>query len=119
MKVLLVDPQTESRDAMRRIFAEEGDQVRSVASLSEAARQLSEFLPDAVVSALDFPEDDLFGFFDEALRRDPRMALYALTASTRLDSRARSGAFASRQPPNTCSCMKSRRSETCWLAPCS
>src|SRR3989441_9387613 len=39
------------------------------------------------------------------------------TASSRLDSSARSSGLASRHPPNTESCMKSRRSEVCRSAP--
>jgi two-component system response regulator AtoC len=89
MRVLLVDPQTESRDALRRVFAGEGDQVRGVATLPEASRQLLEFLPDTVVAALDFPEEEVFGFFEEALRLDPRRALYALADSTRLEDGVR------------------------------
>src|SRR5713101_1022132 len=37
----------------------------------------------------------------------------------RADSRARTSGLGSRQPPSTWSCMKSRRLEACWLAPCS
>ena len=85
MRVLLVDPQADSRDALRRVFAGGGDQVRSVATISEASRQLGEFLPDAVVSALDFPEEEVFGFFEEALRLDPHRALYALADATKLE----------------------------------
>ena len=89
MKVLLVDPQDESRDALRRSFAGAGDQVRGVPSLAEAGRQLLEFSPDAVVAALDFPEEDLHVFFDEALRLDPRRALYALADSGALEAGVR------------------------------
>ncbi|HKF42117.1 MAG TPA: helix-turn-helix domain-containing protein [Thermoanaerobaculia bacterium] len=89
MKVLLVDPQDESRDALRRSFAGAGDQVRGVPALAEAGRQLVEFAPDAVVAALDFPEEELFAFFDEALRLDSRRALYALADSGALESGVR------------------------------
>ncbi len=89
MKVLLVDPDPESRDALRRAFAGAGDQVRGVTAPSEAGRQLSEFLPDAVVVAVDFPEGDVARLFDEALRLDPRRALYALTDSSRLEDGVR------------------------------
>src|SRR5262245_32235097 len=85
MKILLADPEPESRDAMRRAFAGAGDQVRGVATLSEAARQLPDLAPDAVVASLDFPESEVFRFFEEALRLDPKRALYALVDSTRLE----------------------------------
>ena len=85
MRVLLVDPDPESRDALRRAFAGAGDQVRGVTTLADAGRQLSEFLPDAVVTAVDFPEGDVSQFFEEALRLDQRRALYALADSQRLE----------------------------------
>ena len=71
---------------MRRAFAGAGDQVRGVATIPEGQRQLRDFAPDAVVTALDFPEEDVFGFFDEALRLDPRRALYALADSSALEA---------------------------------
>jgi two-component system, NtrC family, response regulator AtoC len=89
MKVLLVDPDPESRDALRRAFTGAGDQVRGVTTLGEAGRQLSEFLPDAVIAAIDFPEGEVVRFFDETLRLDPRRALYALTDSARLEEGVR------------------------------
>jgi DNA-binding NtrC family response regulator len=89
MKVLLVDPDPESRDALRRAFAGAGDQVRGVTTLADAGRQLSEFLPDAVVAAVDFPEEEVSRFFDHALRLDPRRALYALSDSAKLEEGVR------------------------------
>src|SRR5262249_48330921 len=89
MRVLLVDPQDESRDALRQTFAAAGDQVRGLATLSEAGRALAEFAPDAVIVALDFPEESVGAFFDEALRRDPRLALYALADSSALEAGVR------------------------------
>jgi DNA-binding response OmpR family regulator len=56
MKVLLVDPDPVSRDALRQAFAGAGDQVRGVTTPAEGGRQLAEFHPDAVVAALDFPK---------------------------------------------------------------
>lgn len=89
MKILLLDPDPASRDALRRAFAGAGDQVRGVTTLADGSRQLAEFHPDAVVSALDFPDDELGRFFDEVLRLDPRRALYALTQPGRLEEGVR------------------------------
>ena len=89
MKILLVDPDSVSRDALRQAFGRAGDQVHGVATLADGSRQLAEFRPDAVVSAVDFPEDDLARFFDETLRLDPRRALYALTDAGRLEDGVR------------------------------
>lgn len=55
MRILIADPDSESRDALRRAFSEAGDQVRGVATLMDAERQLAEFLPDVVVLAWEFP----------------------------------------------------------------
>src|SRR5512142_2243841 len=81
MKVLVVDPDPESRGALRRAFAGAGEQVRGVTTLVEGGRQISELLPDAVVVAVDFSEAEVAQFFAEALRLEPRLALYALTGS--------------------------------------
>ena len=89
MKVLIVDPDPESRDALRLAFAGAGDQVHGVTTLADAGRQLCEFLPDALVVAVDFPESEVSQFFDEALRLDPRRALYALADSARLEEGVR------------------------------
>jgi two-component system, NtrC family, response regulator AtoC len=89
MRVLLVDPDPESRDGLRRAFAGAGDQVRGVTTSAEGVRQLAEFLPDAVIVAVDFSEGEVARFFDEALRLDPRRALYALTDSARLEDGVR------------------------------
>ena len=89
MRILLVDPEDASRDALRQAFAGAGDQVRGVTTLADGSRQLAEFHPDAIVSALDFPDEDVARFFDEALRLDPRRALYALTGAGRLEDGVR------------------------------
>ncbi len=85
MKVLLVDPDPASRDALRQAFTGAGDQVRGVTTTADGSRQLALFHPDAVVVALDFPEEELGRFFDETLRLDPRRAVYALTDAARLE----------------------------------
>jgi two-component system, NtrC family, response regulator AtoC len=89
MKVLLVDPDPASRDALRQAFAGAGDQVRGVITPADGSRQLAEFHPDAVVAALDFPEEELTRLFDETLRLDPHRALYALTEAGRLEDGVR------------------------------
>jgi DNA-binding NtrC family response regulator len=89
MKILLVDPDPASRDALRQAFAGAGDQVRGVTTPADGSRQLAEFHPDAVVAALDFPEEELTRLFDETLRLDPRRALYALTEAGRLEDGVR------------------------------
>jgi DNA-binding NtrC family response regulator len=86
MRVLIVDPAGDSRDALRRGFAEAGDQVRGAASLSDGEKQLVEFQPDIVVAALDGAEDGAgLAFLDSARSADPRRGIYALIDGSRLE----------------------------------
>ena len=56
MKTLILDPNTESRDAMRRAFVSIGCPARSFADAAEASRALAEFSPEIVIAALEAPE---------------------------------------------------------------
>ena len=85
MKVLLVDPEPESRDALRRAFSSAGDQVRGVGTLAEAEKHLAEFAPDAVVAASDAPGGDSADFLERARRADPRRGVFALIDGSRLE----------------------------------
>ncbi|HEY7112115.1 MAG TPA: helix-turn-helix domain-containing protein [Thermoanaerobaculia bacterium] len=88
MRVLLVDPQEESRDALRRSFSGAGDQVRGVATAAEADRLLAEFAPDAVIVAFDGDVDSA-GLLDRARSSDPRRGVYALIDGARLEDGVR------------------------------
>src|SRR6266545_1873409 len=68
MKALIVDPEPESRDALRRAFDAAGVSARGVATATEGEKQLSELRPDALVVALD-----------------PQRAVYALVGQERLE----------------------------------
>jgi DNA-binding NtrC family response regulator len=85
MKVLVVDPDSESRDALRRAVSAAGGQVRSVASALEARRHLSEFLPDVVVLALDLPGAEGESLNALAGRGKPDRAVWALAAAGRFE----------------------------------
>ncbi len=89
MRVLLVDPEVESRDCLRQAFSAAGDQVRGVATLSEAARHLVEFLPDTVIVALDAPGGQATEFLAEARNSDPHRGVYALIDGLRLEDGVR------------------------------
>jgi DNA-binding NtrC family response regulator len=89
MKVLILDPEAESRDALRRAFSSAGDQVRGVATLGEAERHLLEFAPDAVIAALDTPEADAVEFLERARTADPRRGVWALIEGSRLEDGVR------------------------------
>jgi DNA-binding NtrC family response regulator len=85
MKTLIVDPDPESRDALRRAFFAQGAQVRGVASLAEGRKQLAELLSDVVVIGLDGSADDAWSFLEETIVSDPRRAVYGLVSSDRLE----------------------------------
>ena len=85
VKVLVVDPDSESRDALRRAVSAAGGQVRSVGSALEARRHLSEFLPDVVVVALDLPGAESESVNALAGRGKPDRALWALAAAGRFE----------------------------------
>ncbi len=89
MRVLILDPETGSRDALRRAFCAAGDQVRGVGTVAEAERHLSEFAPDAVVAALDVADGDGGDFLERARNADPRRAIYALIEGSRLEDGVR------------------------------
>src|SRR5512146_2630166 len=93
MKVLIADPDPDSRDALRRAFAEAGDQVRGVGTIAEAEKQLGELSPDAVVVAADFPDGDGTGLLERAGRSDSRRALYALVDASALEQGVRAMAL--------------------------
>ena len=84
MKVLVVDPDPESRDALRRALSAAGGQVRGFASAAEARRQLSEYAPDVVVAALDLPERESETFLAEA-SGNARRTVWALAPEGRLE----------------------------------
>jgi DNA-binding NtrC family response regulator len=85
MKVLVVDPDPESRDALRRAFSAVGGQVRGVSSAGEASRHLAEYAPDVVVVAADLPGPESQAFLAEAAGDKPRRALWALAPQGRLE----------------------------------
>ncbi len=55
MKILVLDPDASSRDALRQGFAAAGGAVRVFAEAREAEEALLGFEPDVVVAALDVP----------------------------------------------------------------
>jgi DNA-binding NtrC family response regulator len=90
VKVLVVDPAPDSRDALRQAISGAGGQFRGVTSLAEARRHLSEFAPDVVVAALDLPDGDPDAFLAELSREVPRRAAWVLApAAEALDAAVR------------------------------
>lgn len=87
MKVLVLDPDPSSRDALRREFAALGASVRSFSGPAEAIQALLEFGPDIVAAALESPEEVAALRGDDGLR-----SVYALVDSSDLDRAVASGA---------------------------
>lgn len=84
VKVLVVDPDPESRDALRRAFGASGDEKRVVGSAAEGSRHLAELLPDVVVVAVDLPEGASERLLAESARERGR-AVWALVPQDRLE----------------------------------
>ncbi len=85
MKVLLVDPDPSSRDAVRRAFSSLGCSVRGFGTLAEGERTLAEFDPEIVVAEMRCADGDARAFFHEARSGDPRRAIYGLVDAADLD----------------------------------
>ena len=86
MKVLVVDSDSESRDALRRAFSAAGCSVRGFPGLDEAVRALDDFDPEIVVAALDALDGDPEAFLSQARARDARRATYVVVDASGLES---------------------------------
>ncbi|HYB54288.1 MAG TPA: helix-turn-helix domain-containing protein [Thermoanaerobaculia bacterium] len=84
MKTLIVDKDTESRDALRRAFQSAGEQVRSFESAWEGRRHLADFQPDVVVVAVGSERGEEWAFLSDAAR-DPARAVFAAVETARLE----------------------------------
>ncbi len=82
MKILILDPNPESRDALRRGFASLGCAVRSFADAAETDRAVADFGPDLVVADHEAPGGD--GLLEQARRVGGRTVI-ALVDSTQLE----------------------------------
>ena len=89
VKVLVVDPAPDSRDALRQAISAEGEQFRGLASLADARKHLAEYAPDVVVAALDLPDGDASAFLAEISRDTPRRATWAIAPSGDLEQAVR------------------------------
>jgi DNA-binding NtrC family response regulator len=85
MKVLFVDPEESSRDALRRALAALGFPARGFTGLAEAQAALEEFGPEVVIAALDAGDREGAAFLSRARAADPRRSVLALVDSGELD----------------------------------
>lgn len=87
LRVLVVDDDPDSNDAVRNVLAAAGAVVRTAASTGEALAVLARWVPDVLVSDLAMPNEDGYALLarmrsDEArLGRIPAIALTALSAA--------------------------------------
>ena len=65
LRILVVDDDTDGREAMGALLAQAGIQVALAASVAEARRALRAFHPDIVVSDLAMPGEDGFDLLEE------------------------------------------------------
>ncbi|HEY4229578.1 MAG TPA: response regulator, partial [Thermoanaerobaculia bacterium] len=87
MKVLCVDPNAESRDALRRSLSSLGYAVRGFATVAEGERALEagDFEPSLLIVALDATDGDPGELLSRARSRDPRLLTLALVDRSNLD----------------------------------
>jgi DNA-binding NtrC family response regulator len=91
VRTLVIDPDPASRDALRRILTERREQTRSVETLAEGRRLVSEFVPDVVVVALDVPagEESAMAFLASLAHSAPAPDAFALVAEGGLEAGVR------------------------------
>jgi len=90
-RTLVIDPDPASRDALRRILTERGEQTRSVETLAEGRRLVAEFVPDVVVVALDVPagEESALAFLASLAHSAPAPNAFALVEEGNLEGGVR------------------------------
>jgi two-component system response regulator AtoC len=88
VRTLVIDPDPASRDTLRRVLAERGEQARSVETLAEGRRLVVEFAPDVVVVALDVPagEESALAFLASLAHSAPAPDAFALVAEADLEA---------------------------------
>ncbi len=91
MRVLVLDPDASSRDALRQGFSSAGASVRVFAEPLEAERAVGAFEPDVVVAALD-AEGAATGWIDRLRSDGSGRIVYALVDRAELDRGIASGA---------------------------
>jgi DNA-binding NtrC family response regulator len=90
MKVLVLDPDTSSRDALRQGLAAAGAAVRVFSEAAEAERALPDFQPEVLVAALDAPGGS--ELVQRARADGSGRIVYALVDGSELDRGVSSGA---------------------------
>src|SRR5438094_2629312 len=100
LRVLVVDDDTDGREAVALVLAAAGAEVSTAASVRSALTSIDHWLPDVVVSDIAMPLEDGYVFIERirglAAERGLSIPAIALTAYARAVDRAR--ALAARHP---------------------
>ena len=85
MRILLVEDEPNTRDALQRLLGKNGAQVLSVANAADALKSFSESRPDIIISDIGLPEEDGYSLLQrirslEMEQEQPPTPAIALTA---------------------------------------
>ena len=93
LRVLVVDDDTDGREAVALVLAAAGAEVSTAASVRSALTSIDHWLPDVVVSDIAMPLEDGYVFIERlrglAAERGLSIPAIALTAYARAEDRAR------------------------------
>jgi len=93
LRVLVVDDDTDGREAVALVLAAAGAEVNTAASVRSALTSIDHWLPDVVVSDIAMPLEDGYVFIERlrglAAERGLSIPAIALTACARAEDRAR------------------------------
>ncbi|HEX2477383.1 MAG TPA: ATP-binding protein, partial [Lacipirellulaceae bacterium] len=83
--ILLVEDETQTREALRRLLGKGGAKITAVGTAAEAMKAFEEARPDIIISDIGLPEEDGYQFLQrirslELERNEPPTPAIALTA---------------------------------------
>jgi DNA-binding NtrC family response regulator len=85
-RALVVEDDASLRRGLERSLARRCESVRSCASRAEASRLLRTYEPEILVLDCGLADGGALALADEAVRREPRPAIVAMTAAGALDA---------------------------------
>jgi CheY-like chemotaxis protein len=91
VRVLVVDDEPDSNEAVSSVLSSSGADVRVAGSAEDGIRQLQGWLPDVIVSDIGMPGEDGYAFIAKARAHAPtsHVPVIALTAYATTDDRIR------------------------------
>jgi DNA-binding NtrC family response regulator len=85
-RLLIVDPDDKSNEALKRALVRDGFQIDSVATAEDALRLLEDVPYDLLIIEIDLPGVDGIELLRRLRERDPRQRCIIITAAATLDS---------------------------------